>query len=125
MRKYLLIVLLIIFGVYVAYNFSNSVTPYVGVKEAKASSKNVQVKGLLDKKALAPHTEGKDFVFSLLDEETGETMPVKYRGLKPDQFDEAYHIVAIGKWENDAFNANKLLIKCPSKYESQKPKEHL
>lgn len=122
MRKYLLIVLIIAFGAYAAYNFADSVTPYVGIKEAKASSRNVQVKGLLDKKAPAPRQEGKDFVFSLLDEDTGETMPVRYHGLKPDQFDEAYHIVAIGKWEEDAFSANKLLIKCPSKYESQKQK---
>ncbi|MBR3622706.1 MAG: cytochrome c maturation protein CcmE [Selenomonadaceae bacterium] len=120
MRKYLLIVLIIIFGVYVAWSFADSVTPYVGVKEARQSAKNVQVKGLLDKAAPPPHVEGKDFVFSLLDEETGETMPVRYHGAKPDQFDEAYHIVAIGKWKETAFSADKLLIKCPSKYEAAK-----
>ena len=119
MRKYLLIVLLVAFFGYAAHSFTDSVTPYVGIKEARASLKNVQAKGLLDK-TVKPRTEGKDFVFSLLDEETGDTMPVRYHGTKPDQFDEAHHIVAIGKWEGEAFSANKLLIKCPSKYESQK-----
>lgn len=119
MRKYLLIILLIAFGGYAAWSFTDSITPYVGIKEAKASAKNVQVKGLLDK-SVKPYIEGNDFVFSLSDEETGETMLVKYHGTKPDQFDEAHHIVAIGKWEGEAFSANKLLIKCPSKYESQK-----
>lgn len=122
MRKYILIFLLIAFGAYAAWSFTDSITPYVGVKEAKAFAKNAQVKGLLDK-SVKPHTEGNDFVFSLLDEETGDTMPVKYRGIKPDRFDEAYHIVAIGKWDGEAFSANKLLIKCPSKYEGQKPKQ--
>ncbi|MBO6179817.1 MAG: cytochrome c maturation protein CcmE [Selenomonadaceae bacterium] len=117
MRKYLLITLIVIFGVYALWSLTDSVTPYVGIKEARQSAKNVQVKGLLDKTAPAPHVEGKDFVFSLLDEETGETMPVRYHGVKPDQFDEAYHIVAIGKWDGSAFSADKLLIKCPSKYE--------
>ena len=45
---------------------------------------------------------------------------MRYHGLKPDQFDEAYHIVAIGKCEGESFEADKLLIKCPSKYEKQK-----
>jgi cytochrome c-type biogenesis protein CcmE len=47
-------------------------------------------------------------------------MVVHYHGTKPDQFDEAYHVVAIGKYQDTAFEAHKLLIKCPSKYEQQK-----
>ena len=47
---------------------------------------------------------------------------VRYKGVKPDNFDEAYHVVAIGKYTGDAFAADKLLIKCPSKYEAEKGK---
>ena len=119
-RKILLIALLLAFVGYAAWNFMDSVTPYVSVAEAKTAKSSVQVKGLLDKSAPAPHQEGEAFVFTLQDEETGETLPVRYHGLKPDQFDEAYHIVAIGKCEGGSFEADKLLIKCPSKYEKQK-----
>ncbi len=119
-RKYLLLALLLAFIGYAGWIFSESITPYVGIAEARESKSNVQVKGLLDKTAPAPHMEGNDFVFVLQDEETLETMPVHYHGTKPDQFDEAYHIVAIGKYGGDAFQADKLLIKCPSKYESEK-----
>ena len=49
-------------------------------------------------------------------------MLVRYKGVKPDNFDEAYHVVAIGKYTGDAFAADKLLIKCPSKYEAEKGK---
>ncbi len=119
-RKYLLIALLLAFVGYAGWIFSESVTPYVGIAEAREAKSNVQVKGLLDKTAPAPHMDGEDFLFVLQDEETKETMPVRYHGMKPDQFDEAYHIVAIGKYNGDAFHANKLLIKCPSKYESEK-----
>ena len=66
--------------------------------------------------------ENNMFVFSISDEETGETMLVRYKGVKPDNFDEAYHVVAIGKYTGDAFAADKLLIKCPSKYEAEKGK---
>ena len=120
-RKILLVALLLAFVGYAGWSFADSGTPDVGIKEAKAAtSSSVQVKGLLAKDAPAPHMEGNDFVFTLQDEETGEELLVHYHGTKPDQFDEAHHIVAIGKMQGEAFSSDKLLIKCPSKYEQQK-----
>ena len=120
-RKILLVALLLAFVGYAGWSFADSVTPYVGIKEAKAAtSSSVQVKGLLAKDAPAPHMEDNDFGFTLQDEETGEELLVHYHGTKPDQFDEAHHIVAIGKMQGEAFSSDKLLIKCPSKYEQQK-----
>lgn len=119
-RKILLGVLLLAFVGYASWSFVDSVTPYVGVAEAQKVTSNVQVKGLLDKNAEAPHMEGEYFVFTIQDEDTGESMLVRYHGMKPDQFDEAHHVVAIGKFHDGAFQSDKLLIKCPSKYEQQK-----
>lgn len=119
-RKVLLGVLLAAFLVYAGWSFMDAVTPYVDVAAAKSASHTVQVKGLLDPSAAAPHMEGQDFLFSLRDETTGETLPVRYHGMKPDQFDEAHHIVAVGKCQDGVFRADKLLIKCPSKYEKKK-----
>jgi len=121
MRKYFFVVLILGFIGYAGYFFADSVTPYVSVAEARTSERNVQVKGLPDD-TVEPHMENNMFVFSISDEETGETMLVRYKGVKPDNFDEAYHVVAIGKYTGDAFAADKLLIKCPSKYESEKGK---
>ena len=120
-RKILLIVLIVIFIGYAGWNLSESVTPYVSISEAEASTGNVQVKGLLDK-TVQPQQVDDEFNFMLKDEGNGQTMPVKYHGTKPDQFDSAYHVVAIGKYNSDdnSFHANKLLIKCPSKYENQR-----
>ena len=119
-RKFLLIALIATFIGYAGWNLAESVTPYVSIAEATASKSNVQVKGLLDK-SIPPQQIGNEFNFTLKDEESGQTMPVKYKGTKPDQFDSAYHVVAIGKYnvEDKIFNANKLLIKCPSKYENE------
>ena len=119
-RKILLGVLVLAFVGYASWSFVDSVTPYVGVAEAQKVTSNVQVKGLLDKNAEAPHMEGEYFVFTIQDEDTGESMLVRYHGMKPDQFDEAHHVVAIGKFHDGAFQSDKLLIKCPSKYEQQK-----
>ena len=119
-RKILLGLLLLGFVASAGWSFADSVTPYVGIAEARKSTSNVQVKGLLAANAPAPHMEGDNFVFTLQDEDTGETMVVRYHGTKPDQFDQAHHIVAIGKYQDTAFESDKLLIKCPSKYEQQK-----
>ena len=121
-RKLLLGVLVLAFIGYAGWSFMDSVTPYVGIAAAQKATGNVQVKGLLDQKAEAPHMEGDYFVFTLQDEDTGESMPVRYHGTKPDQFDEAHHIVAVGTFRDGAFQSDKLLIKCPSKYEQQKGK---
>ena len=121
-KKYYLIMLIVAFVAYAAWAFTDSVTPYVGIAAARTAKQSVQVKGLLNPAAQPPHQEGSDFVFGLMDEETGETMTVRYHGEEPDRFKEAHHIVAIGTYANDkdAFVADKLLIKCPSKYEKQK-----
>lgn len=119
-RKVLLIVLLLAFVGYAGWSFADSVTPYVGIKEAKAAtSSNVQVKGLLAQAHGAAHG-GRRLRLHLQDEETGEQLLVHYHGTKPDQFDEAHHIVAIGRMQDGVFSSDKLLIKCPSKYEQQK-----
>ena len=124
MRKVFLIVLLVGFVAYAGLNLAESVTPYVSIAEARATSNGVQVKGLLDKN-FTPVQSGDKFNFSLQDETSGETMRVIFDGIKPDQFDEAYHIVAVGKYDaaDETFHAKKLLIKCPSKYEGQKPRD--
>ena len=121
MRKYFFLILILGFIGYAGYFFADSVTPYVSVADARAAQRNVQVKGGTDD-TVAPHMEDGHFVFSIADEETGETMLVRYKGAKPDTFDDAYHVVAIGKYTGDVFAADKLLIKCPSKYEEEKGK---
>ena len=121
MRKIFLIVLLVGFIGYAGFNLAESVTPYVTITAARSTSNSVQVKGLLDK-TFPPQQKGDEFTFSLQDEATGETMRVVFDGIKPDQFDEAYHVVAVGKYEaaDEVFHAKKLLIKCPSKYEGSR-----
>ena len=120
-KKYLLVGLILAFVAYAGYTLTETVTPYVSVAEAMESKSSVQVKGVLNEKAESPHMEAQDFVFGLREEnDPSKVLTVKYHGTKPDQFDEAVHIVAIGKYDGSCFQADKLLIKCPSKYENQK-----
>jgi cytochrome c-type biogenesis protein CcmE len=55
-------------------------------------------------------------------DEKGDVMPVEYRGVIPGNFDQAVSVVAIGKFSGDHFEAQQLLVKCPSKYQAEAEK---
>jgi cytochrome c-type biogenesis protein CcmE len=52
----------------------------------------------------------------------GEVLPVEYRGVIPGNFDQATSIVAIGHYQDGKFDAEQLLVKCPSKYQAEAEK---
>ena len=64
--------------------------------------------------------------FTLRDAQSGDTMRVRFDGLKPANFEDAISIVAIGRYDADTqeFAASKLLVKCPSKYQGAEVKEY-
>ena len=62
--------------------------------------------------------------FNLVDPESKRVLPVAYRDVKPANFEEAVSIVAIGRYQADSFHAEKLLVKCPSKYQGQETEKH-
>jgi cytochrome c-type biogenesis protein CcmE len=97
-------------------------TPYVTVAEAKeAAGKLVQVIGKLDKDTSPKHTE-KEFFYSILDNKEVR-MNVVYTGVKPQNFERADQIVTRGKYDTgkNIFVADRILVKCPSKYEAEHP----
>lgn len=99
--------------------FTKTMTPYVSFDEAKTSSRTVQVMGALEKGTSRYDTATKTLHFNLVDPETKAVLPVAYRDVKPANFEEAVSIVAIGRHQGGAFAAEKLLVKCPSKYQGE------
>jgi len=99
--------------------FTKSMTPYVSFTEAKASRRTVQVMGALEKGSSRYDAEKKTLFFTLVDPKTKDVIPVSYTDVKPANFEDAVSIVAIGRYENDRFTAEKLLVKCPSKYQGE------
>lgn len=99
--------------------FSKSMTPYVSFKEARDSARTVQVMGGLEKGSTRYDTATKTLHFNLVDLQTKEVIPVAYQDIKPANFEEAVSIVAIGRYQNGSFAAEKLLVKCPSKYQGE------
>ncbi len=112
-------VLILAFAGFALASFQQSLTPYVPFEQARATDRVVQVAGGLVQGSSSYDTGTSSLHFTLVDEETGETMPVRYEGLKPANFEDAVSIVAIGSYSPQAgdFEADKLLVKCPSKYQ--------
>ncbi|MCS7296871.1 MAG: cytochrome c maturation protein CcmE [Bacteroidia bacterium] len=50
---------------------------------------------------------------------------VMYPDPKPINFDAAYRVVLIGQHRDSIFYAEKILMKCPSKYKEEKPTSSL
>ena len=98
-----------------AAGFKNMLVPYVSVSEAMKSDSVVQVKGALDKNSIGfDKSERLNFVIR---GEDGREMKVVYPGPKPGNLEQASHVVAVGTYRKGVFQAEKLIVKCPSKYQ--------
>ena len=108
-------IIIIVFTIWAGISFNSTLTPYVSVAEAKESASVVQVKG----ERLGEgqfDIQSNLFSFKIKDEQ-GDVVQVVFDGAKPGNFDQASHVVCVGKYENGQFHAKDLLVKCPSKYQ--------
>ncbi|HEY6147305.1 MAG TPA: cytochrome c maturation protein CcmE [Thermoanaerobaculia bacterium] len=96
--------------------FQKTLTPYLSFEEARKARGTVQVMGSLDKASDHYDTAKQELSFTILDPQGGK-MPVVYRGIQPGNFKDAVSIVAIGPYRDGRVEAEKLLVKCPSKYQ--------
>ena len=117
-----LVVAFLAFG---ATSFKNNLTPYVSFDEAMKTASRVQVAGALVEDSSDYIDEDQELHFVIYDE-AGVEMAVRYAGVKPANFEEATQIVAVGSWRGDVFDAEQLLVKCPSKYQGvdEDPTQH-
>jgi cytochrome c-type biogenesis protein CcmE len=80
------------------------------------------LKGILDKSSISNDFREQTIRFRIKDT-NGDSMQVIYTGPPPQDMSQATEIVAIGSMQGAEFHSNKLLVKCPSKYEgTQKAK---
>lgn len=120
------VAMLVAFSGFAFATFKSALTPYVSFAEARAAARVVQVAGALEKESTRFDEAASELHFALRDPATGATLPVRYDGLKPANFQDAVSIVAIGRWDatGSEFEAKKLLVKCPSKYQGSEVKEY-
>jgi len=101
--------------------FDKSLTPYVSFADARRDGGYVQVNGKLADQNITTDGNRGTVVFHLRDSK-GEVMEVLYHGVKPANFEMATNIVALGSYRDGRFDSDKLLVKCPSKYQAEAAK---
>ena len=115
-------VIVIVFIVWGASAFFKTTVKYVSFEEARAATRTVQVVGKIDFDDVSYDTDRNRLVFSIyeLDSDTpaqSERMKIIYYGIVPGNFDQAASVMIRGKPGPEGFVAEKLLVKCPSKYQ--------
>jgi len=115
-KKYTLLALIAVLTGVAFYSMKGMLTPYVSFSRAMAGGEYVQIIGARDKGSSPEHGVG-FFTFTLRDGD-GAIMKVRHQGTKPLNFEHADQVVALGVYNNKTgeFDADKLLVKCPSKY---------
>jgi cytochrome c-type biogenesis protein CcmE len=123
-----IVVIAIAIGIIVST--AGDASTYVNFKEAETlaadgSDKSIHVVGKLKKQGKQivgmmydPVMDVNHFEFVLVDNNQQEQRVV-YKNPKPQDFDQSEQVVVIGRMEGDHFACEKILMKCPSKYENQ------
>lgn len=124
----MLIVIAVAIGIIVST--ADDASTYVGFSEAWAMStagneKEIHVVGQLKKDPdghIIGIREGDDrvsFSFIMVDDE-GKEQQVNYNQPMPPDFTRSEKVVVIGSFHDDTFNASRIILKCPSKYQEDK-----
>ncbi len=103
-------------GVGLTSVFVNNASPYVTIQEVTGSQK-VHVVGKIVPNTLKQNTLQREVNFELKDD-TG-TMKIRYTGPPQSNLASATQVVVVGNKKDGTFEASQMLVKCPSKYESE------
>lgn len=116
-RVVIVLVIVVVFGVFMFSSMIRSCSPHVGFDKAK-SGQRVQVYGAIITGDV--RFDSSTLVLSFtLEDESGNVLPVRYSGVVPSNFEYAREATCAGQWEGNWFQADQLLLKCPSKYEGE------
>ncbi|HEX5322815.1 MAG TPA: cytochrome c maturation protein CcmE [Capsulimonadaceae bacterium] len=107
-----------------AFAFKGSLIAYVPFSQAVAAASTgstVQIIGAPIKGDTNYNQVVGALSFKMKEPGTGAVMPVIFKSPKPDNFDSAIKVTAIGHYDTQSqqFMADNLLVKCPSKYAGQ------
>lgn len=117
-------IVIIAVAIGVIFTSLNNTSSYADFSEAVANvDVEYHVVGKLNKEkptVYDPTINTDEFVFYMIDNKGVEKKVVLHKN-KPQDFERSEQIVVIGKMQGDAFHANDILMKCPSKYNDGKP----
>ena len=110
-------------------NFMGTTVQYVSIAEARTANRTVQVLGKIDTEQVKYNSTDSRLEFAIYDPQAkekanAESMHIVYYGTVPGNFDQATSVVCKGVNKEEGFVAEKLLVKCPSKYQGEVTEEY-
>ncbi len=100
-----------------AFALIDNKVDYSDFEKAASSGRRTQVSGTYDKDKGAQYDANSNTFSFFMKDRAGHEMPVKYAGMKPNNFEIAPSVVCVGKVESGVFEATDIQTKCPSRYE--------
>ncbi len=98
---------------------ASSASQYSSFADAKKSGENVHVVGSWVMQDRANYDNTQDLFTFYMKDTTDAVSMVKYYDPMPANFKTAERMVVEGKYEGNAFVADRILMKCPSKYNKE------
>lgn len=128
-KSHILIIILIAAAIGIVLSTAEDASSYVTFDQAyqlasNGSTNSIHVVGELKKDAnghvtgIVPGSDRVSFSFVMVDENKKEQI-VEYHEPMPQDFTRSEKVVVIGSYHEDIFVAEKILLKCPSKYQEK------
>lgn len=129
-KTHILIIIIIAVAVGIIMTTADDASTYVTFDQAyqlasNGSKNSIHVVGELKKDpeghvvGIMPGEDRVSFSFIMVDENKKEQLVV-YKEPMPQDFTRSEKVVVIGNYSGNTFIAEKILLKCPSKYQEQK-----
>ncbi|KTE92452.1 hypothetical protein AT727_19045 [Desulfitobacterium hafniense] len=105
------------------FRASGGVGEYLTIEEALSATDDkrdrfIQLEAVVVSSSVKYDSTLPLLTFDLTDDKN--VISVEYADAKPDNFDSGYPVIVEGRFdENNKFKADKVLVKCPSKYEEE------
>jgi cytochrome c-type biogenesis protein CcmE len=128
-KSHILIIILIAAAIGIVLSTAEDASSYVTFDEAyqlatNGSTSSIHVVGELKKDVnghvvgIVPGSDRVSFSFVMVDENKKEQI-VEFHEPMPQDFTRSEKVVVIGSYHEDIFVADKILLKCPSKYQEK------
>jgi cytochrome c-type biogenesis protein CcmE len=129
-KSHIFLLILLAVAVAILLTTSREASSYVSFSEAyqmasQGQVKSIHVVGELKKNeagevvGIEPGADKVSFTFIMVDE-NGKEQKVFHNQPMPQDFMRSEKVVVIGRYRGDVFVAEKILLKCPSKYQDNK-----
>jgi len=101
-------------------NFGNQVGGYMNFEQAAQTGSSAHVVGTWVEDRPTRYDRAQNVFTFYMRDQSGTVHKVRYPNPKPANFEQAEQVVVEGSMNGDAFAADHILVKCPSKYNEAK-----